>query len=147
MSPAKTKKRPAARPPKSAPPTDDVDAFVAALKHPLASDIDAVRRIVLGVDPSITEGVKWSSPSFRTTEWFATLGVRSRDTMQLVFHCGPKAKDGATAVTGVPDPEGLIRWLSTNRCLVTLGKGAEITRHRKAFEAIVRAWIRQMPPA
>lgn len=147
MTPAKTKRRAAARRPKAPPSEDDVDAFVAGLKHPLAADIDAVRRIVLGVDPSIEEGVKWNAPSFRTTEWFATLGVRSRDTMQLVFHRGAKVKDNATGGMDVPDPDGLIRWLSNDRCLVTLGKGAEISKHRKAFEAIVRAWIRQMPPA
>lgn len=123
-----------------------VDEFLADLDHPLKRDYEAVRTILLGVSPSIRDGIKWNGPSFRTHEWFATLFVRSRDAVQFIFHCGPKAKDGGTKMD-VPDPDGLIRWVSTNRCIVTLGAGPEITNRRAAFESIVRVWIRQMPSA
>jgi hypothetical protein len=121
-----------------------VDAYFAGLDHPLKRDYEAARTILLGVSPEIRDGIKWNGPSFRTHEWFATLFVRSRDAVQFIFHCGPKAKDGATKMD-VPDPDGLIRWVSTNRCFVTLGAGPEIAKRRAAFESIVRAWIRQMP--
>ena len=124
----------------------EVDAFLADLDHPLKNDYETARAILLGVSPSIRDGIKWNGPSFRTHEWFATLFLRSRDAVQFIFHCGPKAKDGATKMD-VPDPGGLIRWVSGNRCIVTLGAGREIAKRRAVFEAIVRAWIRQMPSA
>jgi hypothetical protein len=42
----------------------------------------------------------------------------------------------------IADPKGLIKWLSMDRCMITLGKGRDIPANRTAFEAIVRAWIK-----
>jgi uncharacterized protein YdhG (YjbR/CyaY superfamily) len=118
-----------------------VAAFLRELDHPLKKEIESVRRILLGVSPSIREGVKWNAPSFRTSEYFATFFLRSRDSVQLVFHLGAKVKDG-TQRRRSADPAGLAKWLATDRCLVTLGRGKEIAGNRAAFEAFVRQWIR-----
>jgi hypothetical protein len=129
--------------PKQNPKVDPaVSELLLALDHPLASDIEKVRQLILGADPSITEAVKWNAPSFKTTDFFATFNLRSRDRVQLVFHTGAKVK--ATAKTGIKleDPAGLLDWRAKDRCLVTLGAGKELTSHRAAFLAIVREWIR-----
>ena len=57
-----------------AEPQAAVDDFMRALKHPLKKEIEAVRRIILSVSPDIQKGIKWNAPSFRTTDYFATLG-------------------------------------------------------------------------
>jgi hypothetical protein len=122
----------------------DGRTFLAALDHPLRRDYEKVRAAVRAVDPSIQDGVKWNSLSFRTSEWFATVNLRSRDSVQLVFHLGAKARpDAATKGlrAAVADPEGLVKWLAKERALVTLGKGKALDARRAAFAAIVRAWI------
>jgi len=118
-----------------------VVAFLEELDHPLQKEIEAVRQIILGVDPAICEAVKWNAPSFRTTDFFATFNLRSKDHVQLVFHTGAKVKATATTGIDIADPDGLLKWLAKDRCLVTLGVGKEIQAKREAFEAIVRAWI------
>ncbi len=118
-----------------------VTEFLRELDHPLKSEIEAVRQIVLGVSPEIREGIKWNSPSFRTSEFFATVFLRDRDRVRLVFHRGAKAKDNAKKMR-IADPAGLIEWLATDRCLVTVGIGKEVQARRSALQAIVRAWIR-----
>jgi hypothetical protein len=43
-------------------------------------------------------GTKWNAPSFRTTEFFATLNLRAKDGVDrvwLVLHLGAKVKDNA----------------------------------------------------
>lgn len=53
-------------------------------------EIDAVRRIVLGISPAIREGIEWNVPSSRTEkEYFATFNLRARDCVQLIFHLAP----------------------------------------------------------
>jgi len=111
------------------------------LDHPLKTDIEAVRRIILDVSSEIAEGIKWNAPSFRTSEYFATINLRSLDRVQLIFHLGAKVKDNTKKLT-IADPAGLIKWLTTDRCLVTVGTGKEIATNRPAFEKIVRAWIK-----
>jgi len=119
-----------------------VAAFLRDLEHPLKRDFEAVRKIILGVSPEIREGIKWNSVSFRTTEFFATLNLRARDSVQLIFHKGAKVRDNSTNGIQIPDPAGLIKWLAKERCLVTLGVGKEIRAKRAALESIIREWIR-----
>jgi hypothetical protein len=120
----------------------DVGEFMRELDHPLKKDIETVRQIILNVDPGISEAIKWNAPSFRTTDFFATVNLRSRECVQLIFHTGAKAKGAATTGISIADPAGLLEWLAKDRCLVTLGVGKDIQTRRAAFEAIVREWIR-----
>lgn len=123
---------------------DNVDAFMAALDHPLKGDIEAVRRIILGASPKISEGVKWNSLSFRTDEYFATVYLRATDAVRLVFHRGAKVKDNATSRPDIPDPKRLIEWLALDRCMVNVGSGRDIQANKKALTTIVKKWIAQM---
>lgn len=117
--------------------------FLRKLEHPVKTEIEAVRKAILGVSPSIGEGVKWNAPSFRTTDYFATFNLRSRDRVQLVFHRGAKVKTDGKELR-IADSAGLVEWVTKDRCLVTLGAGKEVAANRKAFAAIVRAWIKQL---
>ncbi len=114
-----------------------VDAFLSTLEHPLKREIDAVRRAILAVSPSIGEGIKWNAPSFKTKDYFATFLLRSTDAVQLVFHRGAKAKDNATTAPKTAYPAELVKWLANDRCMVTVGKA-----NHRALAAFVRAWIR-----
>ena len=135
---AKAKKAPAKAP---ATKASDVAAFMRTLKHPLKVKIEAVRHIILGVSPSISEGVKWNAPSFRTAkDWFATIHVRKKESVQVILFVGVKKRPDFQPFK-LPDPDGLLKWLAEDRALVTLGAGGDIADNRKAFEAIVRAWI------
>ena len=142
---AKGKTIVAAKPAARASLTDPaVDAFMRDLKHPLKKDLEAVRRIILGIDPSIGECIKWSALTFRARDDFATLFLRSTDRVQLIFHTGAKAKAAAKTRLAIPDPKNLVKWLAKDRCFVTLGAGREIQANRAPFAAIVKAWIRQL---
>jgi hypothetical protein len=130
-----------AKKPRKAPASlDEAGAFMAALDHPLKTDIEAVRKLILGASPAISDGVKWNSLSFRKSDWFATVNLRSKDVVQLVFHTGAKVKDNTELK--IPDDNGLLLWLAKDRALATLGSGKTLKTNRAAFEAIVRAWIR-----
>lgn len=122
--------------------TADVLALLAALDHPLKPEIEAVRACILGASAEISESVKWNSPSFRTREFFATLHLRSLDTLQVVLHRGAKKRDNTDAAIELTAPAGMVRWLASDRCIVTLGKGKELKANLPALRAIVREWIR-----
>ncbi len=127
----------------TAPTAKDLDAFLASKAHPLEAEIHQVRRALLSLGPSIREEIKWNSVSFRNEhDFFATVHLRARHTVQLVLFTGLKKK--ATAETGVTvaDPAGLIeKWLAKDRCLVSLGAGPVFTAHRAAFVALAKAWV------
>jgi hypothetical protein len=94
----------------------DVDTYMRELEHPCKKEMQALRKIILGVDPRITEEIKWNAPSFALGEHFVTFHGWAKDYVQLIFHHGPKK---ATS-KGVPidDPEGLLEWLATDRASI-----------------------------
>jgi hypothetical protein len=114
--------------------------FMASLVHPLKVEFDAVRKAILAVDKSIADGVKWNSLSFCTTEWFATVNLRSRSAVQLVLHLGAKVGKEAPAAA-IPDPKGLLKWLGKDRAMATLGAGTALETNLQALKTLVNAWI------
>ena len=120
----------------------EVDVFMSRLEHPLKKEIEAVRAVMRGVSPTIEEGVKWNAPSFRSTDYFATVNLRSREAVQLVFHTGAKVKKDAKPPRIEDEAAaGLVKWLAKDRCLVTLGAGREFNAKREAFETLIREWV------
>ena len=122
-------------------------AFLRELDHPRKKEIEAVRQIILGVSPEIREGIKWNAPSFRTTDYFATVNLRTKggeERVWLILHTGAKVKKTATTGIKIADPSGLLPWLANDRCLVTFRDGKDIQAKRAALEDIVREWIGQL---
>jgi hypothetical protein len=100
-----------------------------------------VRSLILGADPSIAEGIKWNSPSFRTTEYFATTNVRGKDVIQVIMHFGAKVNEISTSGVVIHDPEKLLTWLGKDRATIKFADMTSIQSKRDAFSAILRQWI------
>ena len=120
---------------------DDVDAFMQTLDYPLKAELEAVRAIILAADPGIAEGIKWNSPSFRTTEYFATFNLRSNDAVQLILHFGAKVNDISAAGVAIDDPNGLLTWLAKDRATIKFDDMKTITANGTALVKVVRQWI------
>ncbi|MFZ1693155.1 MAG: DUF1801 domain-containing protein [Flavobacteriales bacterium] len=119
-------------------------ALLDAHKHPLRKELDALRAIILSVDPAIEEGVKWNTASFRTTDWFATLnGPRHVKEPMVILHAGAKAK-GIVLKDRIPDSEELLKWLGNDRAQIVFKDGEEIRAQEKAVGSIIKAWLKQL---
>ena len=119
-------------------------ALLDAQQHPLRREIEALRAILLAADPAITEGVKWNSASYRTTTWFATLnGPRHVKAPMIILHAGARAR-GTVLKDRVPDPEGLLHWLGTDRAQVVFKDHREIAARQHALQEVVRHWLARL---
>lgn len=118
-----------------------VDALLKSLDHPAKKEIEAIRKIILGVDPAIREGIKWNSPSFRLDDWFATLNLH-KGLVRLILHAGAKAKQKDQ--TSVADPKGLLQWLAKDRAMVTFDSEKDFKAKRTALASVVKQWIRDL---
>ena len=125
----------------SSPTPESVEAFVDLLDEASKPAVCALRQIILAADPSIAEGIKWNVPSFRTSEYFATMHLRAKESVQVILHLGAKTRD--TSITGVAiaDPGSLLVWLAKDRASVTFGDLNDIDARRSAFTDIIRQWI------
>jgi len=120
---------------------NEVDTFMQQLDHPMKPEIEAIRAIIRGADPSIAEGIKWNAPSFRTSEWFATVHLRAKAGVQVILHLGAKAKAKDWKGIEIADPAELLEWLGKDRASVKFADMKAIRAGKKAFESIIRRWI------
>ncbi len=118
--------------------SEDVVAFIRALKHPHEAEILALRKIILGVDRSIAEEIKWNAPSFRTTESFATFHLRARHGLQLVLHRGARIRAGSVSID---DPKGLLQWRDTDRAIVVFESLDDVRAQKTALVKVLKQWI------
>ncbi|MBK8270361.1 MAG: DUF1801 domain-containing protein [Planctomycetes bacterium] len=130
----------------------EVDLFMHDLKHPMTPELESIRQLILGVSPSISEGIEWNSPSFRTSDWFATVNVvgggrppRPGDppTLRLILHAGAKVKASSAKGLKIADPTGLLQWLARDRAMVMLTpkSSKEWEEQLAALKKIIKQWI------
>ena len=113
---------------------------MVGLVHPHKEAIQALRRIVLGIDSSILEGVKWNAPSFRTHEYFATTHLRAKNGIGLVLHLGAKAR-GDQAIR-IDDADRMLAWLADDRAMLSFGGVEDLRAKAGALRDLVRQWLR-----
>ena len=133
-----------AAPKSSADTKEAVDEFMAGLKHPAKAEVEALRRIIVEADPSIAEGIKWNSPSFRTTEYFGTTNLRAKKGVGLILHLGAKVRDLPKGGITIEDPEHLLKWLGKDRAMVEFANLAGLNKSAAALQSVLRQWIRHV---
>lgn len=126
------------------PTPESVEAFVASLDDASKPAVCALRQIFLAADPSIAEGIKWNVPSFRTSEYFATMNLRVKTGIGVVLHFGPKKRDISRTGVAIPDPGSLLVWLAKDRAMVTFRDVDDITVRRSDLTNLIREWIRHL---
>ena len=111
-----------------------VDEFMAALDHPFKAEVQAVRAIIKGVHPGITEEVKWNAPSFSYKGYLATFNLWERKRVHLVFHNGASLD---------PQP-GIFEGTYPDRRMVYFADMGDVEAKRPALVQAVQQWVRLM---
>jgi hypothetical protein len=118
---------------------ETVDAFLESLQHPLKPAVLLLRQVFEQADPSIKESIKWNVPSFSTSEYFATMHLRTPNRIGVILHFGAKKRD--TSGITINDPESLLEWLAADRAQVLFHDLHELEGKRSALTSIIRDWI------
>lgn len=109
----------------------EVDRFLEGLDHPLIAEIQAVRDVILGADPRVAETVKWSSPTFTYKGNLASINVRAKRLVSVLFHEG----------AGIPDKSGLLEGDGNHARTARFTDLEDVARRKDALAATVRSWI------
>jgi hypothetical protein len=124
--------------------SESVETFLASLDHPFKQEILALRQIILDAAPSIAEGIKWNTLSFRTSEYFATFHLRAKDGVQIILHLGAKVRENPTSAVAIADPESLLEWIAKDRASAKFRDLKDIDARRSSFAHIIRQWIKHV---
>lgn len=124
--------------------TEAVDDLMKTLVHQHKDAIAHLRRIILGVDASIAEGVKWNAPSFRTTEYFATTNLRTKRGIGVILHLGAKVRELPAGGLAIEDPDELLKWLADDRAAIEFTDASDVRGRQGALEGLLRQWIKHV---
>lgn len=116
-----------------------VDEYLSRSEHPRRRDVQALRALVMGLDPAVRESVKWNAPSFALADHFATFRLHPPTRLQLVLHTGAQAR-GEPRTFHVDDPRGLLTRAAPDRCVLSVPEPLE----PEAVAAVLRQWIAQL---
>ena len=110
------------------PLNTEVTALVAALKHPMAKEITALRKLILASHKGLGEAIKWNSPNFAVgSEDRITLRIQMIKHIQIIFHHGSRPrKSKAKPIT---DSSGLLDWKGTDRAVLEILTPADLKKH------------------
>ena len=131
--------KPAVRTPRK---RTDVETYMRELEHPCKKEMQALRKLILGVDPRITEEIKWNAPSFALGDHFVTFNAWAKDYVQLIFHHGPKK--ATSKGKPIDDPGNLLEWLATDRASIRFDSMKDVQAKKAGLQAVARQWIKAM---
>ena len=119
-----------------------VDSFLDSLDHPLKPTIERLRLAVLDADDAITEQIKWKAPSFCFEAVDrVTFNLRPVHHIQLIFHRGAKAANGAFHFDA-SKWAGLLEMIGEDRGQVILHSPEAALARQEDLIALVREWMR-----
>lgn len=115
----------------------EVDQYLDKKAHPLTTEIERVREIVLAADDRIEETIKWSSPTFMYKGNIASFFMNAKKLVSLMFH------KGAT----IDDPHGLLEGDGKESRVARFHGMEDIEKKKDALQAVIRAWIKMREEA
>jgi hypothetical protein len=119
----------------------EVDAYLAALDHPLAPEIRSLGDEILALDDRISERIKWKAPSFVVDgDDRVTFALRPGKGLEVILHRGVAVR-ADTAGFRFDDDSGIVRWATPDRGIVSMPDAAAVAEKRPALLDLVRRWI------
>ena len=121
--------------------SEDVEAFIEELDHPLKTSIAHVRNAILASNDQIAERIKWNAPSFCFAgDDRVTFRLHPKARFQLIFHRGARKKSTGFSFD---DSSGLMSWAAPDRGIVMLDQLGtdEIEARTGAIVRLVNEWV------
>ena len=108
-----------------------VDEYLKKKGHPLNTEIQRVREIILATDSRVEETIKWSSPTFMYKGNIASFFMNAKKQVSLMFH------KGAT----LPNKSGLLEGDGKEARTARFYSLDDIESKKDALESVIKEWI------
>jgi hypothetical protein len=111
-----------------------VDAYFRDVDHPFKAEMEAVRAIILGVSPKLSERIKWNAPSFFYKEDLGAFNPRASEYAHLIllFPGGGGMDD---------DDSGLLEGHHKDRREVKFHGMDDVQTKKPILEKIIVNWL------
>lgn len=121
----------------------DVAAFVDNLDARQRGIVAALRATITNAWPQLHEHVKWNSPTYTLDAAdLMTINAQNRQRqVQLILHRGAERPEDRGKPALLTEDEGLVRWLSDIRGVITFPDADSVARNDAALRRVIERWI------
>lgn len=118
-----------------------VTTHLDALNHPLRTEIEALRRLILTTGAPLEEIWKWNGPSYTAAgQDRLTMKIQPPKSIQLIFHRGVQVQTQPPERL-IGDPVGLLVWKENDRAVATFKTQAEVEATVGLLPELIRSWV------
>lgn len=120
---------------------NEVSQFLDELNHPLRSEIELLRSVILESAEDLEENIKWNGPNYSFQgEDRITMKIQPPKQIQLIFHRGAKKLEQPGKHL-IDDNSGLLTWKENDRAFTSFKDIAEIKDSTSDLNIIIQNWI------
>lgn len=114
---------------------EQVTDYMMQLKHPMKAEIEAVRKIIKGVNKEIGERIKWKAPSYYYREHdMVTFNGWAEKNVHLVFH--------HPEIVNIKSP--LLEGDYPSRRMTYFNSVKEVKENKKELERVLTALLKKI---
>lgn len=110
-----------------------VDAYLRDVDHPFKAEMQAVRQIILGASPKLSERIKWNAPSFHYKEDLGAFNPRATEYAHLIL-LFPDGK-------GIPTDDRWLEGKHKDRREAKFYGLDDVAKKKPALEKLVKRWV------
>ncbi|RIV68865.1 DUF1801 domain-containing protein [Flagellimonas aequoris] len=119
----------------------EVTEFLDGLNHPLRTEIEHLRTLILNAEDRLTENVKWNGPNYSIDDADRiTMKIHPPKQIQLIFHRGAKKLEQPKAPM-ISSRSKLLVWKGNDRAIASFKNLDDIGKGKTELMEIVKSWI------
>jgi hypothetical protein len=120
-----------------------LEEFLNDLDDNKRQQVDALRELILQVEPKLEEHIKWNAPSYVLGgEDRITFNLMNKQSVvKLVLHMGATRKENKKGTPVMLDESGLVEWSSDIRGMLTFTDMEAVNSSLASVKNILKSWL------
>jgi hypothetical protein len=110
-----------------------VDAYMHDVDHPFKAEMQAIREIILGASPKISERIKWNAPSFYYKQDLGAFNPRATEYAHLILLLPDRQS--------IDEAGDLLEGNHKDRREAKFRSLDDVAAKKPALERLVRRWV------
>jgi hypothetical protein len=118
-----------------------VTQFLDDANHPLRTEIELLRNVILSTNDALVENIKWNGPNYCfNREDRITMKIHPPKNIQLIFHRGAKKLEQPKEKL-IQENSLFLIWKENDRAIATFNNMADIKAAETDLIDIIKKWI------
>ena len=107
------------------------------------SQVQALRKIILGTMPSLREHIKWNAPSYALNgeDRITFNTINKENLVKLVIHMGTTHKEDKSRTPVLQEDGGIVQWISDIRGVVTFESYKDVKAKSTPLKDLLTRWL------